>query len=76
MELDPAYTPVGSLFSQNGVGDDEDFSTKRINVYPQSSVELTKEEVGKKIAWTLPEIEAHKKLLIDIGLKVFRTQIS
>ena len=64
--LDPA---------QNSSGGDDDFSTKRINVYQKSSVEVTKEEVGKKTAWTLQEIEVHKELLIDIALKVFRPKI-
>lgn len=60
--LDPA---------QNVAGNDDGFLIKK-PIYQNSSIFLTRDEVGEKMAWTKNEIESHKNLLVDIGMKVFR----
>lgn len=73
--LEPLKHSLGNLTvldpAQNGTGNDDDFLTKR-PIYQSSSIFLTKEEVGTKMSWTKNEIESHKKLLVDIGMKVFQ----
>jgi hypothetical protein len=57
--------------AQNNVGSNDNFNIKRL-LYQVSSVVLT-QEIGAKSAWTKSEIKAHKALLIDAALKIFRT---
>jgi len=72
--LEPFKHSLGNLTildpALNGMGDNDAFLTKR-PIYKRSSVFLTKDEIGEKAAWTLNEITSHKRLLIDIGMKIF-----
>jgi hypothetical protein len=72
--LEPLKHSLGNLTildpALNGMGDNDDFVTKK-PIYQSSSVFLTKDEIGQKAAWTLNEITSHKRLLIDIGMKIF-----
>jgi hypothetical protein len=52
------------------MGDNDVFVTKK-PIYQSSSVFLTKDEIGQKVAWNLNEITSHKSLHIDIGMKIF-----
>ena len=72
--LEPFKHSLGNLTildpALNGMGDNDDFLTKK-PIYKRSSVFLTKDEIGEKADWTLNEINSHKRLLIDIGMKIF-----
>jgi hypothetical protein len=72
--LEPLKHSLGNLTildpALNVMGDNDDFLTKK-PIYQSSSVFLTKNEIGEKAAWTLNEITSHKRLLIDIGMKIF-----
>jgi hypothetical protein len=72
--LEPLKHSLGNLTildpALNGMGNNDAFLTKK-RFYQRSSVFLTKDEIGGKAAWTLNEITSHKRLLIDIGMKIF-----
>ena len=71
--IEPLKNTLGNLTildpAQNTIGANEPFVGKKA-LYQASSVLLTR-EIAATTAWTEKEINDHKKLLIDIALKVF-----
>lgn len=74
--LEPFKNTLGNLTlqdpAQNTFGGNKPFSDKR-ELYLQSTVLLTR-DIAAKATWSKQEIEDHKKLFIDIALKVFYPQ--
>ncbi len=74
--LEPFKNTLGNLTlqdpAQNTSGGNKPFSEKR-ELYLQSTVLLTR-DVAATATWSKQEMEDHKKLLIDIALKVFYPQ--
>lgn len=72
--LEPLKNTLGNLTimdpAQNTIGGNDSFVTKQ-PLYQASSVVLT-QEIGSKSAWTQNEIDAHKNLLIDAAVVIFR----
>ncbi|ARV63344.1 hypothetical protein BZZ01_31835 [Nostocales cyanobacterium HT-58-2] len=71
--LEPWKNTLGNLTildpAQNTIGGNDPFDEKR-SLYQASSVLLTR-NLAKNAAWGEQEIKNHKKLLIDIALRVF-----
>lgn len=71
--LEPLKNTLGNLTlqdpAQNTLGGNNPFADKR-SPHQESTVLLTRDVAANSI-WTKVEIENHKKLLIDIALKVF-----
>lgn len=72
--LEPLKNTLGNLTimdpAQNTMGGNDNFTIKK-PLYQASSVDLT-QKIGLNITWTHLEIEAHKNLLVDAAIKIFR----
>ncbi|NEQ69548.1 MAG: DUF262 domain-containing protein [Symploca sp. SIO2D2] len=72
--LEPLKNTLGNLTimdpAQNSIGGNDSFTIKK-PLYQASSVDLTK-EIGLNQNWGQSEVEAHKKLLIDAAVQIFR----